>query len=203
MAILTFLKKKYLVHFLDVLTHVAQVLIFFLLGLLVTPVKLPAVIGPAFVLMLFLTIAARPLVTFTLLKPFGCKLNQIGLISWAGLRGAASVVFAIAAVLSGAATTYNLYNLVFCMVLFSISIQGTLLPFVAKKLSMIDHHTDVGYTFTDYQEDSDIDFIKVHIDHGPFLVRTASFGTEASGRIACSNGNAQSRPDCSGRRHLA
>ena len=159
-------QKKYLVHFLDVLTHVAQVLIFFLLGLLVTPVKLPAVIGPAFVLMLFLTIAARPLVTFTLLKPFGCRLNQIGLISWAGLRGAASVVFAIAAVLSGAATTYNLYNLVFCMVLFSISIQGTLLPFVAKKLSMIDHHTDVGYTFTDYQEDSDIHFIKVHIDHG-------------------------------------
>lgn len=157
-------QKKYLVHFLDVLTHIAQVLIFFLLGLLVTPVNLPAVIIPALILMLFLTFAARPLVSLILLKPFGCKLNQIGLVSWSGLRGAASVVFAIATVLSGVQTTYNLYNLIFCMVLLSISIQGTLLPLVAKKLSMIDAHTDVGCTFTDYQEDSDIHFIKLHID---------------------------------------
>lgn len=158
-------QKKYLVHFMDVLTHIAQVIIFFLLGLLVTPIQLPMVIVPAIVLTLFLTLAARPLVSFLLLKPFGCKLNQIGLVSWSGLRGAASVVFAIATVLGGVQTTYNLYNLIFCMVLLSISVQGTLLPFVAKKLSMIDTQTDVGCTFTDYQEDSDIHFIKLHIDH--------------------------------------
>ena len=44
-------QKKYLVHFFDVLTHVAQVQIFFLLGLLVTPVELPSVIVPALILM--------------------------------------------------------------------------------------------------------------------------------------------------------
>lgn len=157
-------QKKYLVHFFDVLTNVAQVLIFFLLGLLVTPVNLPAVIIPALILMLFLTLVARPLVSGLLLAPFRPKWGQVALVAWSGLRGAASIVFAIAAVLSGIEMTYNLYNLVFCMVLLSISIQGTLLPLVAKKLSMIDPTADVGRTFTDYQEDSDIHFIKIHLD---------------------------------------
>lgn len=40
-------QKRYLVHFFDVVTDVAQVLIFFLLGLLVTPVELPSVLLPA------------------------------------------------------------------------------------------------------------------------------------------------------------
>ncbi len=157
-------QKKYLVYFFDVLTHVAQVLIFFLLGLLVTPAQLPSVIFPALLLMLFLTLAARPLVSLVLLAPFGAKKEQITLVAWSGLRGAASIVFAIAAVLSGVETTYNLFNLVFCMVLLSISIQGTLLPAVAKKLSMLDPTTDIRHTFNDYQEDSDIHFIKLHVD---------------------------------------
>lgn len=160
-------QKKYLVHFFDVLTHVAQVLIFFLLGLLVTPVNLPSVIVPAVILMVFLTLVARPVVSMVLLSPFRPKIRQIAMVSWSGLRGAASIVFAISAVIDGVETTYNLYNLVFCIVLLSISIQGTLLPIVAKKLAMIDPTADVGSTFTDYQEDSDISFIKLRIgsDH--------------------------------------
>lgn len=155
--------KKYLIHFFDVLTHVAQVQIFFLLGLLVTPVQLSAVIVPAIALMLVLTLAVRPMVSLILLAPFHSRLRQVAMVSWAGLRGAASIVFAIQAVLSNIELTYNLYNLVFCMVIMSISIQGTLLPLAAKKLSMIDQTTDVGHTFNDYQEDSDISFIKLHL----------------------------------------
>lgn len=157
-------QKKYLVHFFDVLTHVAQVLIFFLLGFLVTPAELPSVFLPALALMLFLTLAARPAVTAIILAPFRAPVRQIGLVAWSGLRGAASIVFAIAAVLSAVPTTYNLYDLVFCMVLLSISIQGTLLPLVADRLKMIDPTADVRCTFNDYQEDSDIAFIKLHLD---------------------------------------
>lgn len=161
-------QKKYLIHFFDVLTHVAQVQIFFLLGLLVTPVDLPAVLVPAVVLMLLLTMVVRPVVTAVLLAPFRAKPQQVAVVSWAGLRGAASIVFAIGAVLSDIKITYNLYNLVFCMVIMSISVQGTFLPWVAKKLSMIDQTADVNHTFNDYQEDSDISFIKIHLDktHG-------------------------------------
>ena len=159
-------QKKYLVHFFDVVTGVAQVIIFFLLGLLVTPVELPQVLLPALAVMAFLTVLARPVVTSVLLLPFRPTVGQLGVVSWAGLRGAASIVFAISAVLSGVDTTYNLYNLVFCIVLLSMLIQGTLLPRVAGRLSMIDEHGDVSKTFTDYQEESDISFIKIHLGPG-------------------------------------
>lgn len=166
-------QKKYLVHFYDVATNVAQVIIFFLLGLLVTPVELPEVLLPALAIMVFLTLVARPLVCGLLLSPFRPGWGQVGVVSWAGLRGAAAIVFAISAVLSGAETTYNLFNLVFCIVLLSISIQGTLLPRVARKLSMIDGDADISKTFTDYQEESDVSFIKIHLGHGhPWSGRT-------------------------------
>ncbi len=159
-------QKKYLVHFFDVITDVAQVIIFFLLGLLVTPVELPAVLLPAVAIMAFLTLVARPLVCGAVLLPFRPSWGQVGMASWAGLRGAASIVFAISAVLSGVETTYNLFNLVFCIVLLSICIQGTLLPAVARRLSMMDEAADVNKTFNDYQEESDISFIKIHLGPG-------------------------------------
>lgn len=159
-------QKKFLVHFFDVLTQVSQVLIFFLLGLLVTPVQLPAVILPALLIMVLLTLVVRPLVCTAILAPFRAGLSQIALTSWAGLRGAASIVFAISAVLSGIPTTFNLYNLVFCIVLLSISIQGTMLPLLARKLGMLDPTADVGRTFNDYQEDSDIHFIRLRVAPG-------------------------------------
>ena len=157
-------QKRNLVHFFDVVTDVAQVLIFFLLGLLVTPMELPAVLLPALAVMVFLTFAARPAAVALLMLPFRPTLGQVGVVSWAGLRGVASIVFAIMAVLEGVEMRYNLFNLVFCIVLLSISFQGTLLPRVSAKLSMIDQTADVSKTFNDYQEESDIDFIKVHVD---------------------------------------
>lgn len=159
-------QKRYLVHFFDVLTDVSQVIIFFLLGLLVTPTELPALLLPALGIMLFLTFVARPAVVTALLLPFRARREQIGIVSWAGLRGAASIVFAISAVLSGVQTRDNLFNLVFCIVLFSIALQGTLLPKAARYLGMIDDNEDVAKTFNDYQAESDVDFIKIHLGAG-------------------------------------
>ena len=156
--------KKGLVHFFDTLTSMAQMMIFFLLGLLVTPSELPDVFLPACLIMIFLTFAGRPLAVFLTLLPFGTTAPQVGLVSWSGLRGVASIVFAITVVLSGADLTYNIFNLVFCIVLLSITFQGTLLPLVAAKVNMIDDSNDVLKTFTDYQEESDIRFIKLHLD---------------------------------------
>ena len=158
--------KREQVHFFDVLTGVCQMMIFFLLGLLVTPTELPAVILPALLIMLFMTLVGRPLATTMILLPFRSSFRQIGVVSWAGLRGVASIVFAIYAVLNGVPLKYNLFNLVFCVVLFSISLQGSLLPWVSKKLKMIDNKADVRRTFNDYQEESDINFVKIHIGTG-------------------------------------
>lgn len=155
--------KRNLVHFFDVLTGVAQMIIFFLLGLLVTPVQLPAVIVPSLLIMVFMTFVGRPAAIAAILFPFKTSLRQIGLVSWAGLRGVASIVFAILAVLGDIPLRYNLFNLVFCIVLFSLAVQGSLLPYMSRKLGMIDEHADVLRTFTDYQEDNDIAFIKISV----------------------------------------
>lgn len=156
--------KQELVHFFDTITNMAQMMIFFLLGLLVTPSELPEVFNFAFLILLFLTFIGRPLSVLLILLPFQSSKEQIGLVSFAGLRGVASIVFAITVVLSGASLEFNVFNLVFCIVLISISIQGTLLPFISNQFKMIDNNVDVFKTFTDYQEESNIRFIKTHID---------------------------------------
>lgn len=141
-------------------------MIFFLLGLLVTPSELPETFLPALLIMLFLTFIARPLAAGILLAPMGSGLRQIGVVSWAGLRGVASIVFAIYAVLGEIELHYNLFNLVFCIVILSLGIQGTLLPRVSSVLDMIDRNQDVRRTFNDYQEDNDVSFVKLHVSAG-------------------------------------
>ena len=141
--------KKALVHFFDGLTGMMQMLIFFLLGLLAFPSQMPTVFASSFLIATGLTFLIRPLVIFGLLKPFGCSSAQCGLVSWTGLRGAASIVFAIMATIHPAYTRYDLFHIVFCVVLLSISFQGTLLPWMAKKLHMVDGEANVLKTFTD------------------------------------------------------
>ena len=143
-----------------------QMLIFFLLGLLSFPSRLPAVAPVGLLVALFLTFVARPLAVAVLLTPFGAKVNQQLLISWSGLRGAASIVFAVMAIVSGVQTENDIFHIVFFVVLFSILLQGTLLPFVSYKLNMVDIHGNVFRTFTDYSEEDDVDFIRLTIKDG-------------------------------------
>lgn len=157
--------KRTLVPFFDGVTNIMQMCIFFLLGLLSFPSRLPQVFIPSIAIALFLTFIARPLVTFGLLAPFKSKLNQIVLVSWAGLRGAASIVFALMVMLSD--TSYDVFHIVFGVVLFSILIQGGLLAPLAKKLNMIDNKEDVMKTFTDYSDEVPVQFIEFAVtdDH--------------------------------------
>ncbi len=155
--------KKALVHFFDGLTGLMQMLIFFLLGLLSFPAQMFSSIGPAVAIALFLTFVARPLAVMLLLAPFKCSFAQQMLVAWSGLRGAASIVFAIIAYTSPAYTEIDIFHVVFCIVLFSILIQGSLIPFAARKLNMIDSNEDVLKTFTDYSEEIPVQFIQFEI----------------------------------------
>lgn len=169
--------KKTMIPFFDGITGLAQIVIFFLLGLLSFPHRLPSIILPALAIACFLTIVARPAAVFVLLTPFAyvrrderpefidvCR--RWLLISWAGLRGAASIVFAIMVIDSGADMSYDLFHIVFMVSLFSVAIQGTLLPAVSKKLQMVDEESDVLKTFNDYQEESAITLMRMYIPSG-------------------------------------
>ncbi|HCJ75109.1 potassium/proton antiporter [Thermoguttaceae bacterium LCP21S3_D4] len=158
--------KKSLVHFFDGITGLMQMLIFFLLGLLAYPSQLPKILPIALAIAVFLTFVARPISVFAILTPFRCPVKQQLLVSWAGLRGAASIVFAIMATVSPAYTKNDLFHIVIFIVLFSISIQGTLLGFVAKKLDMIDENGNVMKTFSDYSDEMPVEFVKISIKEG-------------------------------------
>ena len=155
--------KKAMVHFFDGVTGLMQMVIFFLLGLLATPSKIPQIFLLAFSIMVFLTFLARPLAVFAILTPFRCKIRQQLLVSFAGLRGAASIVFAIMATISPPNLEHDLFHIVFCIVLLSITFQGSLLPLCAKWLGMTDQDIDVMKTFSDYSETADLQFIKFKI----------------------------------------
>lgn len=173
--------KSTLIAFFDGVTTLAQILIFFLLGLLTFPHQMPEVFISAIIITVILTLIARPAAVFLLLKPFRCSSKQCLLVSWAGLRGASSSVFAIMAVAAGVFMPHNLFHIVFMVSLFSAAIQGTLLPRVAARLDMIDDSADVRKTFNDYQEDSSITLMRMFIPKGHNyenrLVREVSFPT--------------------------
>lgn len=155
--------KRDLTRFYDVITNLSQVMVFFLLGLLVTPAELPNTFIPALIIMLILTFIARPLSVYGVLRPFSCNMLQITLVSWAGLRGVASIVFSIYVVLSGIPLTYNIFDIVFCIVILSMAFQGTLLPKMSSLLNMIDDNVDVRKTFNFYQEEININFNRVEV----------------------------------------
>ena len=158
--------KATLIPFFDGVTSLSQILIFFLLGLLTFPHQMGDVILTSLIITVILTFVARPLAVFILLLPFHCSIQQKLLVSWAGLRGASSSVFAIMAVAAGVIMPHNLFHIVFMVSLFSVAVQGTLLPAVANKLNMIDENDDVRKTFNDYQEESAITLMRMFIPEG-------------------------------------
>ena len=153
-----------LVNFFDGITGLMQMLIFFLLGLLASPSKMVHFIFPSLAIALFITFVARPVTVFAILSPLKCKANQNLLISFTGLRGAASIVFAIMAITNKSYTyDFGLFHIVFCIVLFSIAFQGSLIPFVSRKLKMIDENGNVLKTFNDYPDEVPVQFIKLNV----------------------------------------
>lgn len=160
--------KISLVHFFNGVTGLAQIIIFFLLGLLAFPSRLPSVFFSAISIAIFLIFIARPISVFLVLKPFKATTKQCLLVSWAGLRGAASIVFAIFIISGGGSESihYDIFHIVFMISLISVAVQGSLLPYVSKKLDMVDEKNDVRKTFNDYQEESSITLMKIFINKG-------------------------------------
>ena len=147
--------KGNIVPFFDGVTTLAQIVIFFL-----------TIIPISIAIAVFLTFIARPAVVFAILKPFKCSVRQCLLVSWAGLRGASSIVFSIVIMAGGSVMSKDLFNIVFMISLLSVAIQGTLLPAVSRRLDMIDETSDVRKTFNDYQEESSITLMRMFIPKG-------------------------------------
>lgn len=156
--------KKSLYHFFDGVSWIMQISLFFTLGLLSFPSKLPEVLGISVAISIFMMFIARPIATFTILKWFNYSNKEKLFISWVGLRGAASIAFAIYTVTYGVNIENDIFHIIFFIALFSVGIQGTLTPLLAKKLDLVDDNTPVLRTFNDYKEDKSTKILEMNID---------------------------------------
>ncbi|MDK1347707.1 potassium/proton antiporter [Streptomyces sp. 378] len=114
----------------------AQIGLFVMLGLLVTPSELPAAVLPALAAGLILLLAARPISVLACLLPFRIPWREQAFISWAGLRGAVPIVLATYPIVSGIAGARDLLNIVFVLVVLFTLIQGPALPAAARWLGL-------------------------------------------------------------------
>lgn len=164
-----FIHKRSLVHFFDGISWLMQILLFFTLGLLSFPSHLPKIALSACAIAIFILLVARPLATFLILSWFKTPIKQQLFVSWVGLRGAASIVFAIYALTYNVAIKNDIFHIVFFVSLFSVSIQGSFIPLIARKLNLVEEESPVAKTFNDYQEENSTQLVELTIqDDNPW-----------------------------------
>ena len=156
--------KKSIFQFLDGISWLMQIMLFFLLGLLAFPSKIPLVIGKGILISIFMILVARPVAIFSILYWFKVPIKQQIFIAWVGIRGAASIVFAIFAETYGVSMNNDIFHIIFFIALFSVIVQGTITPKLAKKLDLIDNEESVFKTFNDYKEDKSTSLVEFTID---------------------------------------
>lgn len=120
----------------DAATWLAQIAMFLVLGLLVTPSKLLEYVLPALLISVFLLIVARPVAVWLCLSPFGFSWREKLFVSWVGLRGAVSIFLAAIPTLSGVAYAELYFNVAFVVVLVSLLVQGWTLTPAARLLKL-------------------------------------------------------------------
>ncbi|MGC1215719.1 MAG: potassium/proton antiporter [Micromonospora sp.] len=126
--------RQAILGFADGLAWLAQIGLFVLLGLLVSPSRLDAAVLPAVVAGLALMLAARPLSVAVSALPFRFGLREQAFLSWAGLRGAVPIVLATIPLSERVPGAERLFDAVFVLVvIFTLLQAGTLAP-AARRL---------------------------------------------------------------------
>ena len=129
-------RKGEIEGFLGSLSSLAEIVVLAALGL---TIELDALVEDniwfdGLVLAALLAFAIRPLVVATLLAPVRLDWGERLFVMWSGLKGAVPILLAALALIGGVEDGQTIYGIVFVVVLFSVVVQGTSVPTVARRL---------------------------------------------------------------------
>ncbi len=123
---------------------VAQIGLFLMLGLLVTPHEMLPLARPAIVVAAALMLVARPLAALICVRPFGFGWGETGFVAWVGLRGAVPIYLAIIPVLEGVPGGGLGFAAAFLIVLLSLAVQGWSIAPAARLLGLTPNGPSSG-----------------------------------------------------------
>ncbi len=118
------------------LASLAEIVVFVALGL---TIDLGALRGHALerlALALVVALVARPVVVALLLLPARLRWGERLFVMWGGLKGAVPILLAAFAVLGEVDDAARIYDVVFVVVMFSVIVQGSTIPLVARWLGV-------------------------------------------------------------------
>jgi cell volume regulation protein A len=116
--------QRLISRFIDGTAWLAQIVLFVMLGLFVSPVSLLPEALPALAIALTLMLVARPLAVWLCLAPFRFTAQECAFIAWVGLRGAVPIFLAMFPLLAGLPGSTTFFNIAFVVVLASLTLQG-------------------------------------------------------------------------------
>jgi cell volume regulation protein A len=119
------------------LATLAEIAVFVALGLaIVGPSDLWDDLPNGLALALILAFVARPVAVFLLLQRQRLRRNEKLFIAWGGLKGAVPILLAAFALVADVDDSLAIYNIVFVVVAFSVLVQGSTIPYVARRLGI-------------------------------------------------------------------
>jgi cell volume regulation protein A len=156
--------------FAEGLGWLAQIGLFVLLGLYASPSRLLDVLVPALIAGVVLTFVARPLSVVLASLPFKVPWREQAFLSWSGLRGAVPIVFALIPLIQGVEGARDLVDAVFVLVIVLTVVQGTTLPFLARRLGLVNlHEAQEVQVDSSPLDELGAELLQVHIQRGSKL----------------------------------
>jgi cell volume regulation protein A len=130
--------KRQIRRFHMALASLAEIVVFVALGLTVSASQLVEnnVWLDGLILAAALAFIGRPLGLAPLLVPLRLRFGEKLFIAWGGLKGAVPILLAAFALLAEVDDARRIYEIVFVVVGFSVVVQGSSIPFVAKRLGV-------------------------------------------------------------------
>jgi cell volume regulation protein A len=130
--------KRQIQRFHTTLASLAEIVVFVALGLTVSVGQLTdeGIWRDGLLLAIALAFLARPLGLAPLLWPLRLKIGEKLFLAWGGLKGAVPILLAAFVILADVHDARRLYEIVFVVVLFSVVVQGSTVPFVASRLGV-------------------------------------------------------------------